>query len=220
MKKILLLAVCLFSGYALYRNGYFSASQTGAFDKNGKPSALLFVGPECGDHCERVRVLMKARGIAFDEIDVTVKDGAPVANPYGITNYPAVLIGKQRILGDDMMAIASALAENFGKQALTHSEQIAMDGHFDERGRAKVVMYGTSWCPYCKQQRKFFADNNIAFDDIDVETSDVGKLAYAALEGEGYPLTYVGYRRFSGVKEGELLAAIEELRKASPRDTR
>jgi glutaredoxin len=114
------------------------------------------------------------------------------------------------------MQITSALAENYGKEVLTRMENMAMDNHFDTEGRAKVVMYGTSWCPYCKQQREYFAANKIPYEEIDVEQSKSNELLYSALQGAGYPLTYVGYRRFSGYKEEEIVTALKELAKAGP----
>ncbi len=36
---------------------------------------------------------------------------------------------------------------------------------------AKVVMYSTSWCPYCERARQLLRDKNVAFQEIDVEAS-------------------------------------------------
>lgn len=36
----------------------------------------------------------------------------------------------------------------------------------------KVVMYSASWCGVCKKARKYFKQNNIAFVEYDVETSE------------------------------------------------
>lgn len=78
-------------------------------------------------------------------------------------------------------------------------------------------MYATGWCGYCKQQREYFADNGIAYEEIDVEESGTNRLLYSALKLTGYPLTYVGYRRFSGYKEGDIKPAENELAEAGPR---
>lgn len=32
-----------------------------------------------------------------------------------------------------------------------------------------VLMYSTSWCADCARARKFFSDNHINFDEIDIE---------------------------------------------------
>lgn len=36
----------------------------------------------------------------------------------------------------------------------------------------KVTIYSTPWCVYCKMAKKFFADNNVKYDDYDV-ASDI-----------------------------------------------
>jgi glutaredoxin len=212
MKKFILLALLVFAGYKFHQNGY-SFKKPIPVGKDGQPLVVLIVGPGCGAHCESIRDLLSQRGIHYEEIDIAGADGAPVQNKYGITRYPITLIGNQEILGDDLMRITASLAENFGSKVLTRSERMATEGHFDAQGRAKIVMYATSWCPYCKQQREYFAANNIAYEEIDVEQSESGMSRYQALQGAGYPLTYVGYRRFSGYKEGELLNAIAEVSK-------
>jgi glutaredoxin len=216
MKKIIVLALLAFAGFKFYQNGFSFSSTKGAFDKHGKPMVVLFDGPGCGEHCEKVRLELKRRGVVFDEIKVAGADGAPVSNKYGINSYPTTLIGKHEVRGDDLMQITSALAENYGKEVLTRMENMAMDNHFDTEGRAKVVMYGTSWCPYCKQQREYFAANKIPYEEIDVEQSKSNELLYSALQGAGYPLIYVGYRRFPGYKEEEIVIALKELAKAGP----
>lgn len=209
MLRWLIIAAFIFGAYQLYHKGF--PGHGGALDKNGKAMVVLFVGPGCGEHCDGVRGLLKARGMRFEEIDVTGPDGAPVPNKYGVSGYPTTLIGKVQVQGADLPRITAALAEQFGKDALSRSEQMVMDGHFDAGGKAKVVLYGTKWCGYCKAQRELFAAKNIPFDDIDVEASEAAMLAYSALKGSGYPLTYVGYRRFDGFQEGPLLAAVDEL---------
>jgi glutaredoxin len=217
MKKFILLALLVFSGYKLHQNGYSFTSVKGAFDKAGRPMVVLFNGPGCAEHCEAIRAVLKSRGANFEEISVAGDDGAPVKNKYGVSRFPTTLIGKREIVGADIMQITATLAETFGKDMLTRMESMAMDNHFDDGGRAKVVMYATSWCGYCKQQREYFADNGIAYEEIDVEESSSNQLLYSALKGTGYPLTYVGYRRFSGYKEGDIKTAVNELAKAGPR---
>ena len=34
-----------------------------------------------------------------------------------------------------------------------------------------VVMYTTSWCPYCERARQLLARKNVAFSEIDVESA-------------------------------------------------
>ena len=38
-------------------------------------------------------------------------------------------------------------------------------------GTPAVVMYTTSWCPYCERARKLLAAKNVTFSEIDVESA-------------------------------------------------
>lgn len=217
MKKFLLLALLAVAAYKFFPNSFPFLPTAGAFDKSGKPLVVVFVGHNCGGPCDAVVDTLKQRGVGFQAIDVMGADGAPVKNKYGVHRYPTTLIGKQEILGDDTQRITSALAEAYGAELiLPRMERLVMANHFDAEGRALVVMYGTTWCGYCKQQRAFFATHGIPFDDVNVEASQASELAYRALKGNGYPLTYVGYRRFAGYQEREILDAIAELKKSKP----
>lgn len=211
MKRIVIVALVALAGFQFYQNGFSWFAPNGAFDKQGKPRVVLFVGPGCGAPCEDMRSALAGRRITYEELSIAGPDGAPVSNPYGINQYPVTLVGKYRVLGNDTMQLVSALGEAYGADALSRSEQRAMNNHFDAQGRPRVVMYGTSWCGYCRKQREFFAARGIAFENIDVEASESAHLAYQALQGAGYPLTYVGYRRFTGYQEGAIASAVDEL---------
>jgi glutaredoxin len=214
MRKFVLLALLAAVAYKFFPGSFPFLSPAGAFDKSGKPLVVVFTGPNCGGPCDTVLQVMAQRGIPFQEVSVVGADGSPAKNKYGVHRYPTTLIGKQEILGDDTRRIAAALAEAYGMETLPRMERMAMAKHFDTEGHAKVVMYATGWCPYCKQQRAFFTAHGVPFDEVDVEASQANELAYRALQGNGYPLTYVGYRRFSGYQEREILDAIAELKKS------
>jgi glutaredoxin 3 len=36
--------------------------------------------------------------------------------------------------------------------------------------RPKVVMYATSWCPYCERARQLLERKGVALEEIDIET--------------------------------------------------
>lgn len=185
-----------------------------------KARVMFFVGPDCGPECDSVRSMLKFRGVRFTEIDVTTLAEPPGKNKYGVSVYPSTLVGRTLIPGHDLPAITSTLAEVLGKDVLTAAEKTAMAGHFDKQGRPKVVMYGTGWCGYCKKERALLRARNIAFDDIDVEASAPAAVAYSTLKGTGFPLTYVGYRRFAGYQDTALLAAVSELSGKPPAGAR
>lgn len=62
----------------------------------------------------------------------------------------------------------------------------------------RVIMYSTSWCGYCTKARDYFAKNNIAFTDYDIETNDRARRAYDRLGGKGVPVILVGKKRMNG----------------------
>ena len=70
-----------------------------------------------------------------------------------------------------------------------------------ESNRKSVVMYGTSWCGYCKKARNYFNSKNIDFTDLDVETNANAKAQFNALGGGGVPVILVGNMRINGFDE-------------------
>lgn len=62
----------------------------------------------------------------------------------------------------------------------------------------QVIMYATSWCGYCKKARKYFAENNIAYTEYDIEKDAQAKRKYDAFSGKGVPVIFVGQKRMNG----------------------
>ncbi len=212
MLRFFFLICVLAGGFHFYKHGN-PFSQASVVDKDGKPLVVLFTGPNCNEQCEQLRTTLSARKIAFEEVDLAGSDTSK-ARKFDLHSYPTIMIGKRKVIGGGERLV-SALVEEFGSEILTRSEKMAMSNHFDAQGRPKVVLYGTRWCGYCAKQRDMFAAQQIPFDDIDVEASERGMLAYRALKGSGYPLTYVGFNRFEGFSEdGALLAAASDAAKA------
>jgi len=58
-------------------------------------------------------------------------------------------------------------------------------------GQEKVVLYATDWCGYCAKTRRFFADNHIPYQELDVEHSELGRKEYQKLGGGGVPVIVV-----------------------------
>lgn len=66
---------------------------------------------------------------------------------------------------------------------------------YDQR---QVVMYATSWCPYCQQARNYFREQGIPYIEYDIEKDADAKRAYKAFGGRGIPVIFVGKRRMNG----------------------
>jgi glutaredoxin-like YruB-family protein len=63
---------------------------------------------------------------------------------------------------------------------------------------AKVTMYSTEWCGYCKKARRYFQAKGIPFVEYDIEKNAQAKRAYDALGGKGVPVITMGKKRMSG----------------------
>lgn len=61
-----------------------------------------------------------------------------------------------------------------------------------------VVMYATSWCPYCQRAREHFRARGIPYVEYDIEKDEAAKQAYKAFGGRGIPVIFVGKRRMNG----------------------
>ena len=65
----------------------------------------------------------------------------------------------------------------------------------------EIVMYATSWCPYCAQARAYFARAGIAYVEHDVEKSASAHVEFKRLGGRGVPLIVVGREKLNGFSE-------------------
>ncbi|MBD8492506.1 glutaredoxin family protein [Pseudomonas syringae] len=75
--------------------------------------------------------------------------------------------------------------------------------------QARVVMYSTHWCGYCKQARSLLDSKGIAFKEYDIETSAEGRRAYEALGGRGIPLLDVNGTLLRDFSEQQIEAALQ-----------
>ena len=42
----------------------------------------------------------------------------------------------------------------------------------------EVIMYGASWCGYCRKAREYFTDKGISYREYDIETTSKGRRDY------------------------------------------
>ena len=177
-------------------------NHTLAFDSNGDPEVWIFTLNRCRNICASVRSDMGERGVPYREFNIDSNEKYfELWKTYNKDDLPLFVIGDHIIDGYRYDEVISSLAETYGQRYLTRAESAYMGFHFNDDGSPRIVMYGTSWCPYCKKMREKFNDKNIEFVDIDVEKPRVLKDLMKTLNITGYPITYVGYQRFEGVEE-------------------
>jgi glutaredoxin len=75
--------------------------------------------------------------------------------------------------------------------------------------QARIVIYSTEWCGYCKQSRRFLESKGIPFKEYDFEKSEAGRKAYQALGGRGIPLIDVNGTLIRSFEPDRILAALE-----------
>jgi glutaredoxin 3 len=72
---------------------------------------------------------------------------------------------------------------------------------------AQVVMYSTSWCPYCERARRLLAAKGAAFEEIDVESAPEKRAEMNQRSGRRtVPQIFIGDRHVGGSDD---LAALE-----------
>jgi len=69
------------------------------------------------------------------------------------------------------------------------------------QGRNEVVLYGTSWCPYCKMARDLFERYGIIYRDYDIENDRLAYEEYKRLGGVGVPLIVINGTNVYGYDE-------------------
>jgi glutaredoxin 3 len=71
-----------------------------------------------------------------------------------------------------------------------------------------VVMYTTSWCPYCDRARRLLSRKNVAFDEIDVESAPEKRAEMQQKSGRrSVPQIFIGDHHVGGSDD---LLALEE----------
>lgn len=78
--------------------------------------------------------------------------------------------------------------------------------------KAQVVMFATSWCPYCAQARDLFAANGVSYVEFDVERDlDEARFQNEVLRVSGVPVIVIGNRLLVGFDAKQISAGLKEL---------
>jgi len=46
-----------------------------------------------------------------------------------------------------------------------------------------IKIYSTEWCPYCKNAKQFFADNNMEYEEINIEQEEISRQDLVKITG-------------------------------------
>jgi glutaredoxin-like YruB-family protein len=74
---------------------------------------------------------------------------------------------------------------------------------------AKVKVYSTEDCPWCKKVKAFLKENKVDFEDINVASDEKARNEMVSKSGQmGVPVTIVGSEVIVGFDEGKLKSAL------------
>ena len=79
----------------------------------------------------------------------------------------------------------------------------------NSKSAGKVVLYGTSWCGYCKKTREFLVENNIVYTEFDSKSSDESRRCYDAINGIDEPVFEVNNSVIKGYAPEAILASLK-----------
>ena len=75
-----------------------------------------------------------------------------------------------------------------------------------------VVMYTTSWCPYCDRARRLLTRKNVAFEEIDVESAPEKRAEMQQKSGRRtVPQIFIGETHVGGSDDLHALEAAGKL---------
>jgi len=74
--------------------------------------------------------------------------------------------------------------------------------------RAKVVVFVTEWCPYCKQLEAFLKSRAIPYKAYDIERNAEGRRLYSSLGVSGVPVVKIGGTVIPGYDPDRILATL------------
>ena len=70
---------------------------------------------------------------------------------------------------------------------------------------AKVKIYSTPTCPYCKMAKQFLTENNVEFEDVDVSASQTAAQEMISKSGQmGVPVLDIDGQIIVGFDKGKI----------------
>ena len=74
-----------------------------------------------------------------------------------------------------------------------------------------VLLYTTSWCPYCRKAREFLERANIPYTELDVEKSSQAYEQYEKISGRGVPVIKIGDQVIQGYNPDAIRTALSSM---------
>ncbi|WP_348738789.1 glutaredoxin family protein [Pseudomonas rhodesiae] len=106
-----------------------------------------------------------------------------------------------------LVLLVVVVFQNWGKieRVFTPSQVVSEQ----VRANARVVLYTTEWCGYCKQIRRFLDQKGIPYQQFDIEKDAQARKAYEALGGGGIPFVDVNGTLIRDFLPEQIMAALK-----------
>ncbi|UII72573.1 glutaredoxin family protein [Pseudomonas sp. HN11] len=106
-----------------------------------------------------------------------------------------------------LVLLVVVVIQNWGKieRVFNPSEVVSQQ----TRANARVVLYATEWCGYCKQIRRFLDQKGIPYQAFDIEKDAQARKAYEALGGGGIPFVDVNGTLIREYSPEKIMAALK-----------
>ncbi len=106
-----------------------------------------------------------------------------------------------------LVLLVVVVYQNWGKiERVFNPSQVVSE---QTQAKAKVVLYATEWCAYCKLTRRFLDQKGIAYKEFDIEKDALARKDYEALGGGGIPIIDVNGTLIRGYDPDAILAALK-----------
>lgn len=77
---------------------------------------------------------------------------------------------------------------------------------------SKIVLYGTTTCPFCAKARKYLSEKKVDYSDFNVDVSDTAHKKYASLNVKSVPVILIGDRLITGFRPEAIDDALKAIR--------
>ncbi|WP_285427798.1 glutaredoxin domain-containing protein [Pseudomonas sp. lyk4-R2A-8] len=106
-----------------------------------------------------------------------------------------------------LVLLVVVVIQNWGKIERVFNPSQAVSEQV--RAQARVVLYTTEWCGYCKQIRRFLDQKGIPYQQFDIEKDAQARKVYEALGGGGIPFVDVNGTLIRDYQPEQIMAALK-----------
>ncbi|KTC53582.1 glutaredoxin [Pseudomonas fluorescens ABAC62] len=106
-----------------------------------------------------------------------------------------------------LVLLVVVVIQNWGKIERVFSPSQGVSEQI--RATARVSLYSTEWCGYCKQIRRFLDRKGIPYQAFDIEKDAQARKAYEALGGGGIPFVDVNGTLIRDYNPEAIMAALK-----------